>query len=223
MVQVTWIHIQASWDWLMAMVELIDQLSTHIGVTSFFVKWVFWKNISKEASIASKQACKQVSKDGSRRHETGRWRRLPAGLGPVLAARQSSDGPRWGSSPLLQPDLGWQPADQLSGSFFSSQVPVKRKWEEWVIVKNCFSTVKPYLRLRSAESLPSGLTCGKTDAKCKSVVDSQKKKNFIDSQKEEKLTKDCSCSEVEQKGSCTHVWRVVIAFQRQIRKRERFV
>ena len=49
---------------------------------------------------------------------------------------------------------------------------VKRKWEEWVIVKNCFSRVKPYLRLRSAESLPSGLTCGKTDAKCKSVVDS---------------------------------------------------
>ena len=43
-------------------------------------------------------------------------------------------------------------------------------------MKNCFSTVKPYLRLRSAESLPSGLTCGKTDAKCKSVVDSQKKK-----------------------------------------------
>ena len=72
-------------------------------------------------------------------------------------------------------------------------------------MKNCFSTVKPYLRLRSAESLPSGLTCGKTDAKCKSVVDSQKKKNFIDSQKEEKLTKDCFCSEVEQKGSCTHV------------------
>ena len=100
---------------------------------------------------------------------------------------------------------------------------VKRKWEEWVIVKNCFSRVKPYLRLRSAESLPSGLTCGKTDAKCKSVVDSQKKKNFIDFQKEEKLTKDCFCSEVEQKGSCTHVWRVVIAFQRQIRKRERFV
>ena len=67
-------------------------------------------------------------------------------------------------------------------------------------MKNCFSRVKPYLRLRSAESLPSGLTCGKTDAKCKSVVDSQKKKNFIDIQKKKNSPKTAFAVRWNKKG-----------------------